>query len=529
MSKNTKSSESTNWDHNMASRFGISSDISKDRVENIKFISPFVERFKKGIFPTDIAQSRLEKFRTSMKDEGNETFKDKEYKKAYDLYTAALNVCKQIEVKYSSKVDPTFLSTLFSNRAACLLKMDNFKDCINDCNLAIQHNSENIKAYYRLASAYKKLKDWQSAMTAASDGKRRSQAQNKSTEVKDFDELLREIGVHIDSPHGSTSSNGLGDIDTIPDESAIPSNAPNIAKSGKSKKKAKERTEVSVKQPNTSTVTTSTRQDQVSKEGVPKGVDNSWLVGTNVSTVTKPEPVKSKKKHKKKSKKQPEESQSSYHGMFSVLDERNSINSEEEDKFSENKENTEQAAIKNIKVESHSSRHAQRTSSPSHSNAPIISVNMQKQATNNTGRSAMHDPLLSGLKDSRSVGLDDFGPVDLDKSGHLDMGLDDFGDDSVPELAGVSSPYRVSNQNSLHQLDRLDSFQGDESHRTPSVKMDFKSNNLPVSAATFKSPFSSPTAGSVTSTTSSINMEVSSPRAFQSSLPLQYPDRKSVV
>ena len=58
-----------------------------------------------------------------MKDEGNACFKDKDYIQAYDLYTAALNICKHIQIVHFVNVERELLSTIFSNRAACELKM----------------------------------------------------------------------------------------------------------------------------------------------------------------------------------------------------------------------------------------------------------------------------------------------------------------------------------------------------------------------------------------------------------------------
>ena len=58
-----------------------------------------------------------------IKEEGNVHFKEKEYTQAYELYTAALAICKHMQTDRFVSIDSEMLSTIFSNRAACLLKI----------------------------------------------------------------------------------------------------------------------------------------------------------------------------------------------------------------------------------------------------------------------------------------------------------------------------------------------------------------------------------------------------------------------
>lgn len=58
-----------------------------------------------------------------IKEEGNACFKDKDYNGAYEMYTSALHVCKNLQTVHFVNIDKELLSTIFSNRAACLLKM----------------------------------------------------------------------------------------------------------------------------------------------------------------------------------------------------------------------------------------------------------------------------------------------------------------------------------------------------------------------------------------------------------------------
>ena len=68
-------------------------------------------------------QDELQKLLSDLKEEGNASFKDKDYCGSYDFYTSALNICKHLQTNQFVSVDKDLLSTIFSNRAACLLKM----------------------------------------------------------------------------------------------------------------------------------------------------------------------------------------------------------------------------------------------------------------------------------------------------------------------------------------------------------------------------------------------------------------------
>ena len=57
------------------------------------------------------------------KKEGNDLFKDKNYMPAGEHYTCALFLGRQVENLHHENIDRDLLSTLFSNRAACFLKM----------------------------------------------------------------------------------------------------------------------------------------------------------------------------------------------------------------------------------------------------------------------------------------------------------------------------------------------------------------------------------------------------------------------
>ena len=68
-------------------------------------------------------QDSLNSLMNELKEEGNCCFKDRDFNSAYEMYTASLNVCKNLQTSHFIIPEKKFLSTVFSNRAACLLKM----------------------------------------------------------------------------------------------------------------------------------------------------------------------------------------------------------------------------------------------------------------------------------------------------------------------------------------------------------------------------------------------------------------------
>lgn len=73
-----------------------------------------------------------------LKAQGNELFKQGEYQKSADLYTAALRVCP---VEFNAE-----RSILYANRAAAKTKLNFKPSAIDDCTKAIEHNPKYLKA-----------------------------------------------------------------------------------------------------------------------------------------------------------------------------------------------------------------------------------------------------------------------------------------------------------------------------------------------------------------------------------------------
>lgn len=81
---------------------------------------------------------------TSFKENGNDSFKHKEYKDAIEYYTKALQTKSG-----RSEID----EACYVNRAACNLELQNYGKVLYDCSRALRINAKNLKALYRSARA----------------------------------------------------------------------------------------------------------------------------------------------------------------------------------------------------------------------------------------------------------------------------------------------------------------------------------------------------------------------------------------
>uniref|UniRef100_A0A452F6A7 Sperm-associated antigen 1 n=1 Tax=Capra hircus TaxID=9925 RepID=A0A452F6A7_CAPHI len=87
-----------------------------------------------------------EKVFKTLKEEGNQCVKDKNYKDALSKYSE----CLKINNKECA---------IYTNRALCYLKLGQFEEAKQDCDQALQMDHGNVKACYRRALAHKGLND----------------------------------------------------------------------------------------------------------------------------------------------------------------------------------------------------------------------------------------------------------------------------------------------------------------------------------------------------------------------------------
>uniref|UniRef100_A0A452F694 Sperm-associated antigen 1 n=1 Tax=Capra hircus TaxID=9925 RepID=A0A452F694_CAPHI len=92
-----------------------------------------------------------EKVFKTLKEEGNQCVKDKNYKDALSKYSE----CLKINNKECA---------IYTNRALCYLKLGQFEEAKQDCDQALQMDHGNVKACYRRALAHKGLKNYQKSL-----------------------------------------------------------------------------------------------------------------------------------------------------------------------------------------------------------------------------------------------------------------------------------------------------------------------------------------------------------------------------
>ena len=108
------------------------------------------------------------------KERGNECFKVRGYVDAREFYEQGVHVLAIEERKRANGQITTnpegiedseeeiaaqreMLESMYANRAACNLELDNYRACWLDCTAALRLNPRNVKAYYRAARALLKV------------------------------------------------------------------------------------------------------------------------------------------------------------------------------------------------------------------------------------------------------------------------------------------------------------------------------------------------------------------------------------
>ncbi|KAG5317636.1 TTC1 protein, partial [Pseudoatta argentina] len=106
---------------------------------------------------TESEQEALKSEAETLKQAGNELFKNGEYVRAISQYTQGLQTCP---LAYSKE-----RSILYANRAAAKAKCQTEKDsAITDCTKAIELNSSYVKAYIRRAQLYEETEKLDEAL-----------------------------------------------------------------------------------------------------------------------------------------------------------------------------------------------------------------------------------------------------------------------------------------------------------------------------------------------------------------------------
>ncbi|XP_002741398.1 uncharacterized protein LOC100373793 [Saccoglossus kowalevskii] len=105
---------------------------------------------------TDEDKERRKQQAQELKVKGNDVFKDGDFSEAIDAYTQALLICPLCYKKERS--------IMYSNKAACHVRTENYEEAISDCSKAIELHSTYVKALLRRAQTYEKLEKLDEAL-----------------------------------------------------------------------------------------------------------------------------------------------------------------------------------------------------------------------------------------------------------------------------------------------------------------------------------------------------------------------------
>ncbi|VDO78452.1 unnamed protein product [Soboliphyme baturini] len=152
----------------------------------------------------------------SLKEQGNRYFKDGDYRQAAVTYTDGLRTCP-----------PSFKdirAVLYSNRAACFVKMEMLKEGLEDCSAAIELDPSYLKALRRRAQINESKEEWwdnaladYKLLLASDPGDKKAQnsvlslpgmieQRNERTKAEMI-KKLKELGNRILKPFGLSTNN----------------------------------------------------------------------------------------------------------------------------------------------------------------------------------------------------------------------------------------------------------------------------------------------------------------------------------
>ncbi|XP_066547218.1 sperm-associated antigen 1 isoform X3 [Amia ocellicauda] len=130
--------------------------------------------------PVQDTGKKLEAHFLSLKQEGNDFVKNGQYKAAIGKYSECL------------KLKPEECM-IYTNRALCYLKLNQFVEAKQDCDSTLQFEPSNKKAFYRRALAYKGLQDYAACCADLQEVLRLDPSvQEAEKELQEARELLRQ-------------------------------------------------------------------------------------------------------------------------------------------------------------------------------------------------------------------------------------------------------------------------------------------------------------------------------------------------
>lgn len=94
-----------------------------------------------------------EKHIESLRLEGNKNFSEKKFEEAYENFSKAIDIMKEIDYE----IDKANVSIIFSNRCLALINLNKFEEALEDSEKSIEYNPNWFKGYLRKSQCLSKL------------------------------------------------------------------------------------------------------------------------------------------------------------------------------------------------------------------------------------------------------------------------------------------------------------------------------------------------------------------------------------
>ncbi|CAF3343479.1 unnamed protein product [Rotaria socialis] len=129
--------------------------VTKKSPEDPYFIDEDLLIERDALLTDEEKETRYQESKTS-KDEGNNLFGRGEYDQALEKYSNALCLCPMKNTRDRAVV--------YSNRAACLMKMEKYEAAVQSCTASIKYDPTYVKPILRRADSYKAIDKLEEAL-----------------------------------------------------------------------------------------------------------------------------------------------------------------------------------------------------------------------------------------------------------------------------------------------------------------------------------------------------------------------------
>ena len=148
-----------------------------------------------------------------LREQGNESFKQSQFKKAVNYYSQAINtILDPLNINESDEDLSSLQNVLkkddclvkcFNNRAQCHLKLESYKKAVDDANKVLLANADETKALFRRSQALKELNRFDESLR---DAKRLIQIEPKNNQFITYIQSLTRLIQDKSNEQRSTKS-----------------------------------------------------------------------------------------------------------------------------------------------------------------------------------------------------------------------------------------------------------------------------------------------------------------------------------